>query len=91
MNDVTHFAVMANMLPDEYVDIRQMAKCFDCSTRSIQRYVRRGQLPPPVRFGHRSLWVVKRVRGWIENRSKEVEAEAEKEAHRLRNYSYRAR
>lgn len=84
-------AAIANMLPDEYVDIRQMAKCFNCSARTVQRYVRHGQLPPPVRFGHRAMWVVKLVREWVEKRSRAVEAEAEKEAHRLRNYSYKAR
>lgn len=90
MDGTTDYSGMAAMLPDEYVDIRQLAKCFNCSVRTIQRYVRRGQLPPPVRFGNRSLWVVKLVREWIEKRSRAEEAEAEKEARRLENYSYRA-
>lgn len=91
MIDVTGFNSMANMLADERVDIWHMAKEFKCSPRTVQRYVQRGQLPPPIRFGRRSLWVVKRVREWIEKRSDAAEAEAEREAQRLKNYSYRAR
>ena len=87
--DVGRFAVFAR-LPDEYVlDIRGLAKCMRCSIRTIHRWVSSGFLPPPHREGGKSIWIVRRIRAWIDQRCEKVEVEAKSEISRISNFDFR--
>lgn len=72
-----------------YWDEHDIAGYFWVSTRTIQRWVRSGQLPPPFRMGRKRLWMPDQVKEWMARQGKDAEAEAEKERQRLANYSWK--
>ncbi len=72
-----------------YWELRDIAEFYGVSGRTIQRWVKSGQLPPPFRMGVKRLWLPEQVKDWMARQSKEAEAEAEKERQRLANYSWK--
>jgi len=63
---------------------RELSKCLDCSERTLQRMVERFELPPPMSLGSRKVWIVGKIRAWFTNAAERREAEAVREARRLR-------
>ena len=55
-----------------------MCRAFDVCDRTIRRMVARHELPPPVRLGGRSTWIVGRVLDWLNSRAEEAEQDARK-------------
>ena len=49
-------------LLEDYVRPAELAHEFDCSERTIDRWVRRGLLPPPIKLGRMALFHVPTVR-----------------------------
>lgn len=63
---------------------RELGKCLACSERTLQRMVERFELPPPMPLAGRKVWVVGKLRAWFADAAERREAEALKEARRLR-------
>lgn len=83
--EINRFAVFATLPDNQMLDIKGLAKCMGCSTRTIQRWVTRKFLPPPVK----RIWIVRRIRAWIDKRCEKVEAEAKSEISRIANFDFR--
>ncbi len=62
----------------------ELCKCLDCSERTLQRMVERFEIPPGVTLGGRKVWIVGKIRAWFADAAERREAEALKEARRLR-------
>jgi predicted DNA-binding transcriptional regulator AlpA len=61
-------------LPEKaLVPERELAAIFYVSQRTIQRMVGRNELPPPVRLGGKSMWIVGRVLAHIEGTAENAE------------------
>ncbi len=63
---------------------QELGKCFGCSDRTLQRMVERFELPPAMTLGGRKVWIVGKIRAWLADAAGRREAEALKEARRLR-------
>ena len=87
--DVNRYAVFATLSDKLMLDIRGLAKCMGCSIRTIHRWVACGFLPPPDKKGGKSIWIVWRIRAWIDQRCEKVEAAAKSEISRVSNFDFR--
>lgn len=85
---INRYAVLAALPPEQMLDIKAMAICFKCSTRTIQRMVKRRELPPPIVFGNKSIWTVKRIRDRIDHLYEAAVKAAAREASRLRDFEF---
>lgn len=47
----------ANLPPNAHIDLRTLAKMLKRSTKSVQRAVRRGDLPAPFKFLGKLTWM----------------------------------
>ncbi len=63
---------------------QELAQCLGCSDRTLQRMVDRFEIPPPMTLGGRKIWIIGKVRAWFTDAAERREAEALKEARRLR-------
>ena len=63
---------------------QELGKCLGCSDRTLQRMVERFEIPPPMTLGGRKVWIIGKVRAWFTDAAERREAEALKEARRLR-------
>lgn len=88
-DDVNRYAVLAKLPSDQLVDIKALAKCMACSPRTILRRVNSFQLPPPIRLGNQSIWIVGRIKDWLDKNCKKAEAIANQEVSRLSDYEFR--
>jgi len=50
--------------PAKYLDDRECAARYKCSTRHWHRLVTNGQAPQPTRFGRLVRWSVKSLENW---------------------------
>ena len=48
---------LAELPREAYIDIRALARILGRSVRSVERAVRRGELPPPFRFMGKRVWM----------------------------------
>ena len=48
---------LAELPREAHVNIRALARMLGRSVRSVERAVRRGELPPPFRFMGRRVWI----------------------------------
>ena len=62
----------------------ELCRAFNCSDRTIQRMVERFEVPPPMTLAGRKVWIVGKVRAWLVETADRKEAEALREAKRLR-------
>jgi predicted DNA-binding transcriptional regulator AlpA len=62
---------------------RELGKCLGCSDRTIQCMVERFELPPMGLAG-RKVWLAGKIRAWLAAAAERREAEALKEARRLK-------
>ena len=63
---------------------RELCRRLGCSDRTLQRMVERFEIPPGMTLGGRKVWIVGKVRAWFADAAERREAEALKEARRLR-------
>ena len=63
---------------------QELGKCLGCSDRTLQRMVERFEIPPPMTLGGRKVWIMGKVRAWFTDAAERREAEALKEARRLK-------
>lgn len=69
---------------NDYITKTGMAQIFRCSERTIQHMVERFELPPPTTMAGRKVWRAGKVKAWLVQADDRIEAEALKEAKRLR-------
>ncbi len=62
----------------------ELGRCLGCSGRTIQRMVERFELPPPMALAGRKVWLAGKIRAWLAAAAERREAEALKEARRLK-------
>ena len=62
----------------------ELCRAFNCSDRTIQRMVERFEVPPPMTLAGRKVWIVGKVRAWLTEVADRKEAEAMREARRLK-------
>jgi predicted DNA-binding transcriptional regulator AlpA len=82
-------ATIGNVNPKSYWELKDVADFYGVSPRTIQRWVKSGQHPPPFKMGRKRLWIPEQVKECLARLGKEAEAEAEKERQRLANYSWK--
>lgn len=58
--------VIAMKAPSLLLDVNEMAELLGCSTRSIRRMLKSGQIPAPVRLRGMVRWNREQVLRWIE-------------------------
>jgi len=68
MNETTLIGTLAAEPEKSLLDEAALAALFNVSVRTIKRWVKRGELPAPVRFGYRKFWMAGRVLAHIETR-----------------------
>lgn len=74
---------LGQMEPGTIVREQGLADMFHCHPQTIKRYVKRGELPPPVRMGGKPCWTVRSILVHLEERLGVAKREAEAEAARL--------
>lgn len=67
-----------------YLTKPEMCRALSCSERTLQRMIERFEIPPPMTLGGRKVWIAGKVRAWLTEAANRKEAEALKEARRLR-------
>ena len=66
-------------LPERTIlDEVQLAKILCVASRTIRRKVSRFELPPPVPFGGRSVWLAGRILAHIESAAERAERDAKR-------------
>lgn len=74
-------------LPDAAeLDARALAHALGVHEKTLRRMAQRGEIPPGIRQGGRSVWLAGRVRGWIQDRAEQAEREAKREILRLAKF-----
>lgn len=75
---------LAVMHPRTLLDERHLTRIFRVTRRTVHRMVERFEIPPPVRFHGKSLWmagsILRRIEDQVEEASKEATKEAERTA-----------
>jgi len=66
---------LAELPPGSLLDEKALATVLRINERTIRRMVERSELPPPVTFGNRRLWLVKKVVEHFSSRADEASAE----------------
>ena len=75
-------------LPDRAVlDEARLARILGVSGRTVRRMVKRGELPPAVPLGARSVWLAGRVLDFLDRQAEQAERDAERTARRIAAYS----
>ena len=71
----------------DMVTKRELCRPFSRSERTLQRMVERFEIPPPTTLAGRKVWIAGKVRAWIVEAANRKEAEAVREARRLKVFS----
>ena len=83
--EVNFASIRLHQLPDDFMLSKQeLAKVLGYSCRTVDRMVKCLELPPGTPMRGRKVWFAGNVRAWFAKRAAKLEAEAEKEAQRLR-------
>ncbi|MDR2390702.1 MAG: hypothetical protein LBE84_03350 [Planctomycetota bacterium] len=69
---------------DDLVGKPELCRIFGCSGRTLQRMAERFELPPPMSLAGRKFWIIGNIRAWISESARRREAEAMREARRLK-------
>lgn len=77
---------LAGYSDSDYLTKAGMCHAFKCTQRTVQRMVDRFEIPPPMPFAGRNIWIVGRLKAWIVNAAERIEGDALKEAKRM-NYT----
>ena len=71
----------------DLVTKQELCKAFSCSGRTLQRMVERYEIPPPTSLAGRKVWLVGKVKAWIADAADRREADAIREARRLKVFN----
>ncbi len=71
---VTDCVVIGSMNKADCWELKDIAGKYGVSARTVQRWVRLGQFPRPIRIGRKRLWIPKQVMEWMERRGEEAQA-----------------
>jgi hypothetical protein len=75
---------LASLPHDALLDKEALAGVLGCCAKSIERMVRRHELPPPVRFGGRGRWLAGAIMDHFKARADAAAKAQEREVARLR-------
>lgn len=81
------YAGLVEIPREALLDEKALADVFDVCTRTVKRMVTRYELPPPIQFGGKSMWIAGRVLSWFDSQAELAEREAMKQVQRVRKYS----
>ncbi len=71
---------LATLPSGTLLDERALARCLQVSPRTLRRMVVRGELPPGIRLGGRTVWIAGRVLEHLNARAERIARQAEKNA-----------
>lgn len=83
-DSVASLRALAELPSDTLVSKADMARVFEVTARTIQRWVQAGHLPPPVQLGRRKMWLAGRLIAHIQREAAQLEAEEHRRRHRRR-------
>ena len=63
---------LADLPADAYLDARALGDLLGCCKRSVERAWRRGELPSPIRFMGRYVWVMGAIREHLQEMQKKA-------------------
>ena len=75
--------VLAELPRDAHVDAEALGRMLGRCKKSVQRAWRRGELPPPVKFMGRHVWLVGTIRDHFQARQDAALREARKRGERI--------
>jgi predicted DNA-binding transcriptional regulator AlpA len=78
------YDALARLPESALVDEAGMAQAFHVAGRTIRRMGERHELPPPVRFAGRAVWIVGKVHRWLAEAAERQEANARKHLEKIR-------
>ncbi len=79
---------LGRIADEDLITKRELCRAFACSERTLQRMVERFEIPPPMTLAGRKVWIAGKVKAWLAEVASGKEAEALKEARRLRLFTY---
>lgn len=75
-------------LPERSIlDEGRLAGILNISSRTLRRMVARGELPPPIPLGGRSVWLSDRLLSYLNSAAEKAEKAVSEEAKRIARYS----
>ena len=78
---------IATLPADAQIDMRALGKMFGRSTKSIQRAIRRGDLPRPFRFMGKCVWLAGTIIEHLRSKQQAALEKAAKHAKRLERHA----
>ena len=78
---------LSGLAAEDMLDADRLACIVGRNRRTLLRMVKRGELPPPIPFGGRSVWIAGRVRDHISGVADRTARAASREAERIRRLS----
>ena len=78
---------LARLPAQSILDEGRLAAVLGVHGRTVRRMVKRGELPPAVPLGGRSVWLAGRVLDYLDRQAERAEREAERAARRIAAYS----
>ena len=78
---------LARLPSKTILDEARMASLLGVTERSIRRTVERGELPPGISLGKRTVWLSDRVLNYVDARAAEVEQEGRQRGRKIRQLS----
>jgi len=67
---------LAKLPPNAHIDGDGLGRILGRCKKSVQRAVRRGELPPPFRFMGRHVWLVKTILEHLERQQEDAARQA---------------
>jgi len=74
---------LAELPPDAHLDTEALSEMLDRCKKTIQRSVRRGELPAPIKFLGKHVWIVGSILEHMKRRQDEAMRQAEDREQRL--------
>lgn len=74
---------LAELPPRAWLNEAALAEALGVTCRTIRNMETRHELPPPIKFGGRRIWIVGRILDWVEECAKREAQIAEREAFKV--------
>lgn len=87
MEQIRIITELAKLPPDSHLDGEGLACILGRCKKSVQRAVRRGELPPPFKFMGRHVWLVKTIRDHMELRQRAACEQLDRRLARLERHT----
>lgn len=78
---------LAELPADAHIDIDALARMLNRCTKSVQRAVRRGELPAPIRFMGKRVWMVGAILKHMRARQETALKEASRREARIERHA----